>query len=84
MMTREQLLCEVRRVLAKEFELDPAKIVPDATLYEDLGLDSLDAVDIVVVLQKTFGIRLDDENALRALRTVDDILDFLEKMGADR
>ncbi len=75
---REELHRKVVDILAEEFELEEERIVPEATLYEDLGLDSLDAVDMVVVLEKKFNIRLEDENAMRSLRTVGDLLDFLE------
>ncbi len=78
MKTREELQRKVAEILAEEFELEESLIVPEATLYGDLGLDSLDAVDMVVVLEKKFAVRLADENVMRSLRTVGDLLDFLE------
>ncbi|MBM9604265.1 acyl carrier protein [Desulfopila inferna] len=84
MMSEEELRRKVVEVLAEEFELDPATMVPDATLYDDLGLDSLDAVDMVVVLEKTFGLKLEDEDTLRSIRTMDDLLQFLLKLQDDR
>ncbi len=78
MKTREELQRKVAEILAEEFELKKSLIVPEATLYGDLGLDSLDAVDMVVVLEKKFNIRLADENVMRSLQTVEDLLDFLE------
>ena len=80
MKTRENLHKEVTAVLVREFELDENLVVPEATLYGDLGLDSLDAVDMVVVLEKEFGVKLGDENALRSLQTVEDLLDFMGKV----
>ncbi|PID74355.1 MAG: acyl carrier protein [Desulfobacterales bacterium] len=77
MIDQEALRAKVVEVLAEEFELDPAAMVPEATLYDDLGLDSLDAVDMVVVLEKTFGQKLTDEEALRSIRTMDDLFLFL-------
>jgi len=77
MMSEEALRLKVVEVLAEEFELDPDDMGPEATLYDDLGLDSLDAVDMVVVLEKTFGMKLSDEDALRAIRTMDDLHQFL-------
>jgi acyl carrier protein len=76
-MSDEELCRKVIEVLAEEFELDPAEMVPEATLYDDLGLDSLDAVDMVVVLEKTFKMKLTDEEALRSIRSIDDLLQFL-------
>jgi acyl carrier protein len=80
MMSEEALREKVVEVLAEEFELDPAEMGPEATLYDDLGLDSLDAVDMVVVLEKTFGMKLTDEDALRAIRTMEDLFQFLAKL----
>lgn len=77
MMDEGALRSKVVEVLAEEFELDPATMGPEATLYEDLGLDSLDAVDMVVVLEKTFGMKLTDEEALRSIRTMEDLFQFL-------
>ncbi len=75
---------KVVEVLAEEFELDPEDMGPEATLYEDLGLDSLDAVDMVVVLQKTFGMKLLDEEALRSIRTMEDLHTFLLRMKEEQ
>ena len=77
MMSDEELRQQVVETLADEFELDPGKMTPDATLYDDLGLDSLDAVDMVVALEKAFGMKLTDEEALRSIRTMDDLFRFL-------
>lgn len=80
MISDEELRRKAVEVLAEEFELDVADMTPEATLYDDLGLDSLDAVDMVVVLEKTFGMRLTDEDALRAIRTIEDLLQFLIRL----
>lgn len=73
MTVDEQLRQQVIAVVAEEFELDPAKLTPEATLYDDLGLDSLDAVDLVVALEKAFTIKLANEEAVRAVRTMGDL-----------
>jgi len=84
MMSEDVLRQKVVEVLAEEFELDPEDMTPEATLYDDLGLDSLDAVDMVVVLEKTFGMKLSDEDSLRAIRTMDDLFQFLLKLQAEK
>lgn len=84
MISDEELRRKTIEVLAEEFELDPAEMTPEATLYDDLGLDSLDAVDMVVVLEKTFGMKLTDETTLRSIRTVDDLLRFLLRLKAEK
>jgi len=84
MMAGEELRRKVVEVLAEEFELDPGEMTPEATLYEDLGLDSLDAVDMVVVLEKTFGMKLSNEEELRTIRTVADLLQLLERLQSEQ
>lgn len=84
MMSEEELRLKVVEVLAEEFEIDPEEMVPEATLYEDLGLDSLDAVDMVVVLEKTFGMKLANEEALRSIRTLDDLFMFLTQLQSEQ
>ena len=80
MISDKELRRKVVEVLAEEFELDPEDMGPEATLYEDLGLDSLDAVDMVVVLEKTFAMKLSDDNALRSIRTMEDLFQFLSRL----
>lgn len=83
MMSDEELCRKVVEVLAKEFELNPEQMRPDATLYDELGLDSLDAVDMVVVLEKTFKMKLTDEKALRSIRTMDELFQFLIRLKSE-
>lgn len=82
-MSDEELRRKVVEVLAKEFELNPEQMKPEATLYDDLGLDSLDAVDMVVVLEKTFKMKLTDEKALRSIRTMDELFQFLIRLKSE-
>ncbi len=73
-MTEEELFTRIQTVFAEEFELEPDQLTPEATLFEELGLDSLDAVDMVVALEKEFGVKVKDEESLRSVRTLDDLL----------
>lgn len=84
MISDEEFRQKVVAVLAEEFELDPEEMTPEATLYDDLGLDSLDAVDMVVVLEKTFDMKLTDEEALRSIRTMEDLHQFLDRLKAEK
>ena len=77
MISEEQVRRRVMQIMAEEFELEPELLQPDATLYEDLGLDSLDAVDMVVALEKAFGMKMTDEEAVRAVRTLGDLFDLV-------
>jgi acyl carrier protein len=79
-MTEPELVDRVKRVLVDEFELEEPDLHAQANLYEDLGLDSLDSVDLVVALEKEFDfkvVRAVDEEKIRAIRTVDDICGFI-------
>jgi len=71
---------KVLNVLVEEFELEPDDLKPEANLYEDLGLDSLDAVDMVVALEKAFGMKFTDQEALRKVRTVADLFQLLKEI----
>jgi len=82
MTVDERIRQQVIEVLAEEFELDPTRLTPEATLYDDLGLDSLDAVDLVVALEKAFSFKLSDEAAVRAVRTVDDLFRLIDRTGS--
>ncbi len=84
MISDDELRQKVVEVLAEEFELDPEEMGPGATLYDDLGLDSLDAVDMVVVLEKSFGMKLTDEEALRSIRTMEDLFQFLIRLKKEQ
>ncbi len=76
-MNREQVVAHVRQVLADLFELDVASISADSKVFEDLDLDSIDAIDLVASLQKwppMDGQRI-EEATMRGVRTVGDIAD---------
>ena len=57
-MNREEIIKIINGFLVEEFEIDEDKISPDAHLKDDLGLESLDFVDIAVIVQKEFGLTL--------------------------
>jgi acyl carrier protein len=72
-VTDSEIIELVNRSLVSEFELDPGVMTPDALLVEGLGFDSLDFVDIVVVLQQAFGVTLREEPRAREVRTLGDL-----------
>ena len=78
---RGQLLARVRRVLIENLHVQraPDEIDPDAPLFgTGLGLDSVDAVELVVSLETEFGFRLDDDALARpAMRTVNSLVDLV-------
>lgn len=76
-MTREEIYNRVKDLLVDMFELKETDISMDARLVQDLDLDSIDAIDMVVKLQELTGKRVEEE-ALRKVRTVKDIVDLVE------
>lgn len=76
-MTRAEIHNRIVGILVKTFELDPADIKPESRLFEDLDLDSIDAIDMFVELHEVTGRRIDVAVA-RKIRTVDDIVNLVE------
>ncbi|WP_290918160.1 phosphopantetheine-binding protein [Halodesulfovibrio sp.] len=76
-MTEKEVIEIANVALAEEFELEMEQMVPEARFNDDLGLDSLDAVDMVVVLEQAFGFKLRDNQALREIRTLDDLHKYI-------
>ncbi|MCI0546849.1 MAG: acyl carrier protein [Candidatus Rokubacteria bacterium] len=73
MKTRADAILEtVNRVMMEEFEAPPEKLRPEARLRDDLGMDSLDGVDLVVALEVAFGFRIPEQQA-RGIRTLGDV-----------
>ena len=81
-MTRDEIQQRVVDMMAETFELERESITPDARLYEDLELDSIDALDMVVKLQELIHRRV-EEDELRALRTVDDVIEMVVAATSD-
>lgn len=77
-MTRNEIIERARTVLAEEFEIDVDTITPDASLKDTLGLDSLDLVDVVVLVQQNFGITLTGPD-FAEVKTFADFYELLEK-----
>ncbi|MCH5329392.1 MAG: acyl carrier protein [Alistipes sp.] len=58
-MTKEELIEKLKEVLAEEFEVEDASVItPESSLKDTLGLDSLDLVDVVVLVEQNFGVTL--------------------------
>lgn len=78
-MTKDEILKQIQEMLASLFELDPEDIKPESKLFEELELDSIDAVDLVVKLQKTIGKKIMPED-FKTVRTVQDVVDVVYKL----
>lgn len=80
-MGRSEIVERVNRVVSEEFELDIMSLKPGSTLYVELGLDSLDSVDLYAAIGREFGLTIDrqnDEQVLRGIRELAQVYDFVE------
>lgn len=78
-MNSEQIFNMVTTILVNEFEIDEGDISPDADIYEDLDIDSIDVVDLVVRLRTETGRKIDPEN-FKQVRTIQSLLDALDQV----
>lgn len=78
-MTNDKVIKIINEALEKEFELESSKMLPDAVLFETLELDSLDMVDMVIVLEHAFKFKITEEKEIRSIRTLGDIHNFVIK-----
>jgi len=67
----------VKKIIVEELGCKPEKVTLDARLKEDLAADSIDAVQIIMDLEDTFNIQIDEDNA-EAIKTVKDIVDYVQ------
>jgi acyl carrier protein len=72
-MDDEQILGKLREILAQAFEIDPSRVHRETHLFEELDLDSIDAVDLAIQLQEMTGKRIRPDD-FKAVRTVDDVI----------
>lgn len=79
MHTQEEIFNTIKEILISDFECDPKVLVPDARLVEDLDLDSIDAVDLIVRLQKIIQKKV-DPNDFKQIRTLQDVVVAIEKI----
>lgn len=77
-MERKEIESKVRDFLIEDLEVDEEKIVPEARLKDDVGIDSLDFVDIVVIVEKNFGFKIKPEE-MAGVVTLDDFYNYIEK-----
>ena len=77
--TPEEILSHIKQIFIENFDLEDGDIVSDARLYEDLDIDSIDAVDLMVALKKKTGKKLDPD-AFKQVRTVGDVVDAVHSL----
>ncbi len=72
-------LAQLRDVLTEDFEIDAAAVVPEARIYEDLDIDSIDAIDLIVRLKEITGKKIPPER-FKEVRTIGDIVTVLNAL----
>lgn len=77
-MTRTEIEERVKNFLVEELEIDEEKISPEAKLKDDLGIDSLDFVDIVVIVERNFGFKIKPEE-MAGVETLKQFCDYIER-----
>ena len=75
-MTREDVFLKIKDILTEEFEIDKDAIHPEAKLYQDLELDSIDAVDLLVKMKGFIPGKIDPESFKKAV-TIQDVVDVI-------
>jgi acyl carrier protein len=77
-MTREEIIKITNDFLIDEIEVDPGAIGENSSFKDDLGIDSLDFVDIVVIVEKKFGFKIKAEE-MGGVTTLGGFYDYIEK-----
>ncbi len=82
-MTKSEIIDKINEFLVEEFEVDANKIVPEAVLKDTLELDSLDYVDLVVIIETTFGFKVVAED-FTGVSTFQDFYDLIERKVGEK
>lgn len=75
-MSRNEVVEKVNDFLIDEFELEEEQLVPDALMKDDLDIESLDFVDIAVIIEKQFGIKVTSEQMVK-IKKLEDLYNFI-------
>jgi acyl carrier protein len=75
-MTKEEILAKIQDVLESEFDVEKSSVTPEAKLFEDLDLDSIDAVDLVVKMKQYIPGKIDPE-MFKSAKTIQSVVDIL-------
>jgi len=75
-MTNIEIIAKINSFLAEEFEVEESKLVPEANLKDTLGLDSLDYIDLVVVIESNFAFKVKPED-FTGIVTLEDFYNYV-------
>ena len=82
-MNKESIIERIKDFLVEDFEVDADRIQPEANLRETLGLDSLDYIDLVVVIESNFGFKVKPEDFI-SIVTFQNFYDYVEKRMSEK
>ncbi len=82
-MQKDEIIAQVNEVFVEEFEIDAEALTPEAQIFQELGLDSLDIVDLIVALQKKFGVNFRSDERIREIRSLNDLHEFVIGLVAE-
>lgn len=77
-MQRDEIVKIINQFLVEEFEIEESALVPEALLIQDLGIESLDFVDIVVIIEQEFGFKVTREE-MTDVKTLEDMYQYIAK-----
>lgn len=83
-MTKEEIVTITNKVFEELFEVPPEKLVPQAKIFDELGLDSLDTVDLIVALQKRFKVQIREDERVHTIRTLDNVYEFILSLEQEK
>ncbi|MCK5541325.1 MAG: acyl carrier protein [Desulfobacterales bacterium] len=73
----------INEVFQESFEIEKNQLKPEANIFEDLGLDSLDVVDLVVALQNKFKVEIRTDERIKEIRTLKDLCIFIKELQSE-
>ena len=82
-MAEQDIIRMVNEVFEESFEIPSDELTLEANIFNELGLDSLDVVDLVVALQKKFGVTIRDDERVLTIRTLGDIYNFIQSIKGE-
>ena len=77
--TKQEIFKQIADILVKDFDCKPEDLKPESKLVDDLDLDSIDAVDLIVRLQKVINVRVNPDD-FKQITTLQDVVDAIEKI----
>ncbi len=75
----DEIFEKIKGIIVDEINCDPKKVTPEAKLKDDLGADSIDAVQIIMDLEDTFNIQIEEDNP-EAIQTVGNLVEYVKKL----